>query len=172
MHCLILPATCLENYFFFTLENTKSFKKAMISLSSFVLPKSVREGRLFIKKFWKCAISTIVVALVLLHGNYYIESVTLNKRNHLVSFCWCCWYLFWINFCVNKNRKLQAVWFEWGAHDSDRIGIHASLCWHDYFLASFSEQRIFIIAAALVVENGSRPIPWWSVSPYSYFSYS
>jgi hypothetical protein len=35
------------------LENTKSFKKPIISLSLFFLLKSVRDGKLCIKKFWK-----------------------------------------------------------------------------------------------------------------------
>ena len=42
--------------------NTKSSKNITIFDSSFSFPKSVSAGRLYIKKFWKCAISIIVLA--------------------------------------------------------------------------------------------------------------
>ena len=40
-------------YTFFILQNTKSSRKEIIFDSSLSFPKSVSEGRLFIKKFWK-----------------------------------------------------------------------------------------------------------------------
>ena len=57
LHLYIIEAQCKKKVnspafiYFFILENTKSFKKDMISVSSLVFPKSVSEGRLFMKKF-------------------------------------------------------------------------------------------------------------------------
>lgn len=48
-------------YTFFILQNTKSSRKEIIFDSSLSFPKSVSEGRLFIKKFWKWAISIMVL---------------------------------------------------------------------------------------------------------------